>query len=288
MTRSARLLFALALPAALAALGCPSQPAVVVVAPSPSAAPSTAASATSSATAAASPSPAPSVAAGFREDFDGPSLAPAVWSAFPQSGILHFDSGHLELINSSGTKNYPYLVTKNPIIPASGPWYFEMSFAVVTQGTPPSFSLDYLPADGPGDMPLTSPFMSTTTFYNALRMNFVTENGVKTYDGAKGNQPGAFHRLRVENDGQLNYRVIFDQTELGRFTSKRRPQKFWLGQNPPKDANIAVPSWQRLQLDYVAAGTLDTPDPATPEGPATGAASAATGAASPAPSPSAG
>ncbi|MDB5096804.1 MAG: hypothetical protein JWM80_1225 [Cyanobacteria bacterium RYN_339] len=257
------------LPLVLAAVlvaGCPSPqtvtPAVVpntvaaVCTPGPSVAPSATASAT----------PAPTE--GFRDDFDGTVLDPTRWASFPQSGIIRFENGKLDLLNTNNQKNFPYVLAKQAVFPASGPFFLEVAYTVVTGGTNISFSLDYLPAETPGEKPITKPFMSTTWFYNNLQFNFDTENGAPTFQGTKGYLPALPHRLRIENDGSTTYRVIFEQTEVGTFQSKRRPTRFWIGSNPVADLKAGA-VWPRIQVDYVAAGPLTAPDPANADGTAT-------------------
>jgi hypothetical protein len=223
--------------------------AATVCPPAPSAAPT------------ATPTP---VATGFRDDFDGPVLDPERWTSFPQSGIVRFEGGKLDLLNTANQKNFPYLLSKPNVIPASGPFFLEVSYVLISGGTAISLSLDYLPAEAPGEKPVTKPFMFTNWFYSSLQLNFDTENGAPVFYGPKGYAFNTPHRLRVENDGSSHYRVIFEQTEIGTFESKRRPTRFWVGANPVADLKTGA-NWPRLQLDYVAAGPLDAPDPATPD-----------------------
>ena len=256
--------------------GCPGNPGTTVT---PLAQPTSAPVATNSATPSpvvSSPTPTavPSDPLAFRDDFDGLVLNQDRWASFAQSGIIRFEAGKLDLLNTANQKNFPYVVSKQSIVPPTGPFFVELSYLLVSGGAPVSFSLDYLPADVPNEKPLTTPFMSTTWFYSHMKINFETEAGAPSFTGLKGYTFGTPHRLRLENDGSGNYRVIFDQTEVGTFHSKRRPTRFWVGTNPPADLKTGT-NWPRLQIDYIAAGVLLIPDPATPEGTASQAASPA-------------
>lgn len=231
-------------------------PAPVVPAASPEASPT--------ATPSVAPSPSPSPAAvGFRDDFDGAQLDDTRWLSFPQSGIIRLTGGKLELLNTAGQKDFPYLVTRDEIVPPTGPFFVEFSYTYLTLGAPVAFCLDYLPAAQPNEKPLTTPFMATAGFYGNLVLNFDTENGTQSFQGVRALSVGVAHRVRLECDGQQNYRAIIDQTEVGTFASKRRPTKFWIGTNPPKDQPTGQ-TWPRLDVDYVAAGPLASPDAATP------------------------
>jgi hypothetical protein len=202
---------------------------------------------------------------GFRDDFDGDALDGERWTSFAQSGIIRLANGKLDVLNTGGQKNFPYVVTKHNVIPSEGPFFVEFSYNVVTVGQQVSFQLDYLPAEQPNEKALTSPFMTTNWFYTSMRLIFDTESAPIQFQSKGGYGDNTFHRVRIECDGQRNYRVIFDQTELGTFQSKRRPQKFWLGTNPVKDVGAGV-TWPRLQVDYFEANALTTPDPALPAG----------------------
>jgi hypothetical protein len=220
------------------------------------------------------PSASPSAAAAsFRDDFDGPLLDQDKWASYPQSGIIRFEGGKLDLLNTPNQKNFPYLLARHAVIPATGPFFLETSYTLVSAGAAVSFCLDYLPAEAPNEAPLTRPFMSTSWFYHALKFAFETETGTQTFAGTDGATIGSTHRIRVENDGNTTYRVIFDTTELGTFQSKRRPTRFWIGANPVADLKGGT-TWPRLQIDYVAAGVLGAPDPATPAASPDAAASA--------------
>lgn len=236
----------------------------------PAAAPATACPVVSMAPATPVPTATPTPAgAAFRDDFDETNLDGSRWLSFPQSGLVRIQDGKLDSLNTGGQKNFPYLVTRDAIIPATGPFYFELAYQFISNGGQVSFSLDYLPAEAPNEKPLTTPFMVTSGFYDKLRMVFDTETTPQTIDGTKGIAAGP-HVLRIENDGNNTYRVVLDGAEAGTFTSKRRPTKFWMGQNPPKDlANGAT--WPRIELDYVAAGPLDAPAPASDAGASTAA-----------------
>ena len=213
------------------------------------------------ATPSATPTPAP---AGFRDDFNGSALDASRWLSFPQTGIVRVADGMLDVLNTPTQRNFPYVVTHDAVVPAEGPVFMELAYRYVTLGTNISFNWDFLPAELPNEKALTVPFMATNFVYTNMVLNFDTETGAATFQSAKAVAPSdAFHRLRLEFDGKDAWRVILDTTELGKFTSRRRPRKFWIGQNPPKDLTTGA-SWPRIQLDYVAAGPLTSPDPARP------------------------
>lgn len=199
---------------------------------------------------------------GFDEEFSGVTLDAAQWQSFAQSGVISVHDGLLDLVTSANVPNYPYVVTKADIIPQDGAFFFETKYNRLSFGAVPSISLDYLPASAPNVAPLTQPFMALGTHDSNLTLIFNLENGTKTYDIPNSATLNVAHRIRVENDGQGNYRVIVDETQIATFHSAYRPMKFWIGANPPKDRTPG--DWSRMTLDYVKAGLLTAPDPATP------------------------
>lgn len=212
------------------------------------------------------PQAAPSVAgstvsgSSFREDFDGTALDEARWKAFKQSGVVAVQDGKLEVLNSNGNSDFPYVVTRNDVIPATGPYYFEMAYTFLTPGSL-AFCLDYLPADSPAERPLTQPFMYTYMGTQDMKVRFAAEQKDVFATVVRGAELKKPHQLRVEFDGNRGYRVIANGAEILVFESARRPSKFWLGY--PKDQPKPV-AWGRVQVDYIEAGTLTAPASAKP------------------------
>ena len=208
------------------------------------------------------PAPGASASAGFepgvffRDDFDGTALDASRWNAFAQSGIILVRDGKAELLNTGKQVNFPYVVMKENQLPKEGPFYVEWSYEFFATGAI-AFALDYLPPDKPGEEILTQPFLRTANVHGNMRFYLTLEKGVQTFDAPLGYKEGAPHRVRLECDGKDNFRLLFDQYEVGSFTSSRRPLKFWVGQYPVKDS--AATLWPRVALDYVTAAVLTTP-----------------------------
>lgn len=213
-----------------------------------------------------SPSPAQDPSVYLQDSFEGASLREDVWSSFPQTGLIHVRDGRLELLNTGRKPNYPYVVTKNRIIPESGPFYFEVTYEILARGANVNLALDYLPAPAPGEAALTEPFLRAKDFYRDLRMALKTESGEKVYTGKGGYDLGGPHTLRLENDGAGHYRVILDQVELGTFESQRRPQKFWVGPYPLKDATPST-DWAHVAIHSITSAHMTTPASAAPVSP---------------------
>jgi hypothetical protein len=218
-----------------------------------------------------SPEPAGSVAPSadplsgtqFRDDFDGTVVDEAKWKLFQRSGLSFVKEGRLELLAAGSQPNYPYLLTRENIIPEAGPFYFEFAYEFLAFGRAGIvFALDYLPAESPDEEALTTPFMLSTGFYANIRNTFKLESGNKALDGKNGWTLKQRHVLRLEGNDAGQYRLIHDGFEVGTFESKRRPMRFWLGASNFK--NVAATSWPHLAIDHVAAGTLSTPMPASP------------------------
>lgn len=214
---------------------------------------------------AVTPSPSPSLDPTVRlhDTFDGTSLNDNLWAGYPQRGQILMRNGRLELFTTGRTPNYPYLLTKQRIAEDSGPFYFELTYELLAAGAGAFLGLDYLPAPAPGETALTDPFMRARDNYTDLRMYFATEKGVVDYNCKDGYKVGTPHTMRVEFDGTTNYRVIFDGVEAGTFVSKRRPEKFWVGNYPLKDTP-ATSDWPHLALHEVKSGYLASPAPAVP------------------------
>lgn len=210
---------------------------------------------------AATPTPDPTVY--LRDAFDGTALNEDTWTHFEQSGHMEVRDGRLEMFNTGRMPSYPYLLSKQRITDDSGPYYFELTYELLAKGANANFGLDYLPAPAPGEAALTEPFMRARDAYTDLKMYFKTESGEKVFTGKDGYKVGAPHTLRVEFDGTTTYRVIFDGFELGTFASKRRPQKFWVGNYPLRSVTPNT-DWPHLALHAVEAAYLVTPASAAP------------------------
>lgn len=200
---------------------------------------------------------------GFHEHFEGSALDPAHWVALPQGGVLNVGDGQLDMFVTAPARSFPYIVTRNPVVPATGPFYVEWVYAVPTSGSgQTTFGLDALPPMGVGDA-----VSATHTFNTQWRYSSIVcyVEGQEVGLAAKAfNTPG-FHDMRVEVDADNNLRVIFDhgQVAVAR-TIKKRPTRFFVGGYPLlKSSDKALP-WPRVQLKSVDAGVLDKPDPATP------------------------
>ena len=205
--------------------------------------------------ASATPTPAATAPAGpFRDDFEGDRLNPDVWSAFEQTGVIAVRQGMLEVLNAGTQPNFPYIVTRHDVIPPAGPFYFEISYKLVTAGKNVAFCLDYMPAAAPGEESLTEPFMRTEASADQMKVYFDLEQSDYTATIQAGYSSDALHTLRLEGDGKNNYRLLHNGQEVGVFSSTRRPQKFWLGTYPQTDKRPGV--WPRVTIDHVAAGTL--------------------------------
>jgi hypothetical protein len=199
----------------------------------------------------------------FVDDFSGASVDATKWQVYQQTGLVLIREGRLEILNAGNQPNFPYIVSKNAIIPSDGPVFFEMNFQYFASGAPVSFNLDYYPPEAPGKEGLTVPFMTTAPVATALRMTFRTEDGEKVASTPLGvlSTASGPHTFRVEYSG-TTYRVIIDNTELTTFESKRRPVKFWIGNYPNKD--VPATAWPRIAIDYVKAGVLTAPASAMP------------------------
>jgi hypothetical protein len=259
MTQRATRLLALVALVGAAAWGCHSDPNVIVAPPTtPSLRPS--GTPAPSASPLISPSPSPSVGLdglAFRDDFMTSPLDTSRWNYHAQSGIIQVNKGVLDVLNAGAQKNFPYIVTRENIIPPVGAWFFETEYQYVSGGAWASICLDFLPNDEPNQKALTQPFMTTQQNDSDLKIAFDTESKPQSFTAPKGATAGTFHRLRVECDSNQTYNVLYDNVVLGTFSSKRRPQKFWIGANPPTDLTTAV-NWPRIQFHYVAAGPLIT------------------------------
>lgn len=199
----------------------------------------------------------------FRDDFDAAALDETKWKFYQRSGLSIMKEGRLELLVAGTAPNFPYLLSRQGIIPEAGPFYFELAYEVKTTGrNTVSFGLDYLPAESPEDEALTAPFMRTQPFYANLRTIFKLEGGDKAFEALGGHTIGKPHVLRLEGNDAGQYRVIHDGFEVATFESKRRPTRFWVGNYPLK--STTANSWPHMAFDYVAAGTLSAPQAASP------------------------
>lgn len=221
--------------------------------------------ATPSQEAVSTPTPGPSQAPGvfFRDDFDGNVLDEQKWKQFQRNGVAIVRSGSLEMLTAGNQPNYPYVLSRQDIIPETGPYYFETTFSYkVGAANQPFMALDYLPAESPDEEALTTPFMRVFGYANRVRAVFKLENGERTADAPNQAVVNHPYVLRVEFDGDRGYRYILDGVELASFESKRRPKRYWIGSYPFKDITPGV--WPHLLIDYVAAGVLVTPASAQP------------------------
>jgi hypothetical protein len=211
------------------------------------------------------PTPGPSQAPGvfFRDDFDGNALDEQKWKIYQRAGVSLVRDGKLELLTSANQPNFPYLLSRTDIIPETGPYYYESSFAYKAGANyQPIIALDYLPAEAPNEEALTTPFMRSFGHANRVRTVFKLENGEKVVDAPAQAVLNHFYVTRLEFDGQSRYRFILDGVELATFESKRRPKRYWFGSYPFKD--VAPGNWPHMLVDYVAAGVLTAPASAAP------------------------
>jgi hypothetical protein len=220
----------------------------------------------------------------FRDTFDGSSLDERRWVSVPQSGVINVANGVLELLNTRGTRNFPYVVTKNPIMPPEGAFYVEWSYKVLVPGsTGTTFGLDAAPPVAVGDAVPVAPAFMTSWFYADMAAS-VEGQGIGL--AKLGYAPAGFHRVRVEVDANNSCRLIFDGGQVGQaVTIKKRPTRFYIGSDHLL-TDVAPTSWPRLQLKYLESGPLTTADPATPPPPPTPGPTAAP--ATPKPSATAG
>lgn len=197
--------------------------------------------------------------ADFVEEFSGPTLDEAKWQLVKQAGLTLFEDGRLQMLSAGTKPTFPFLATRDVIIPQDGPFFFELKYQYLSNGAPVSFNLDYYPPEQPNMDGLTIPLMRTMPVATAMRMIFHTETGepfVDTGLDAYLSTTGP-HTMRVEFDGTETYRVLFDNVERGTVTSKRRPRKFWVGNYPNR--TTAGQSWPHIALDYLKAGVLAAP-----------------------------
>lgn len=197
----------------------------------------------------------------FRDDFNGTAVDTSRWRAYAQSGVILVRDGKLELLNTGKQPNFPYVVMKDNALPKQGAYYVEFNYEFLASGNV-SFTLDHLPPDSPGQESLTTPFMRTGNVRGDMRVYFDIEKDDPVYTIPDAYEEGASHKLRLECDGQNNFRLFFDQFEVGSFTTERRPLKFWVGQYPLRDVNPTL--WPRLTMDYVACGVLSSATSAAP------------------------
>ena len=197
---------------------------------------------------------------GFRDEFEGEALDSGRWDAGAQKGLITVAEGHLDLLGTGIATSFPYVVSAQPIVPEQGPFFVEWSYKVVGGGALPEFVLDASPPRLPGDALAAAPFFKTGPFYAAKR---IVVEGRVVGDGAKGVTIGLEHVFRVEWDAKDFVRVIFDHGQIGAAAlAKKRPKHFYVGPEALKDGTAIT--WGRIQINYVAAGPLTTPDSATP------------------------
>jgi hypothetical protein len=236
------------------------QPLVGTFASAPAALPYTAPPGSTPTPGAAAGDPEASGAAAFKDDFNGNSLDSGVWDSGSQAGLIQVSGGYVDLLATGSAKSFPFLVTARPVIPEEGPFFVEWRYKVVGAGALPVMAIDQAPPRHPGEALSAAPFFSSGSFYKAGRFYF---EGHYVGDGANGVALNSEHKLRVEVDGNNKARLIFDGGQLGQaLPVKQRPKHFYTGPNALKDG--AATTWGRLQLDFVAAGALTSPDPATP------------------------
>ncbi len=170
----------------------------------------------------------------------------------------------LDLASPGVTWDFPLVIANGEILPAEGPWYFEISYKALTVGRPLGFQLDFLPPEGPDDQGVSQPFMNGLWFQTDLVFAFRSETTNNLAMIQRGTlKPNTPHRVRIESDGVEKYRGIIDTTEYLTFPSKRKPRRFWMGDYPNKP--VGATNWARIQIDYVEVGVLSEPDPATPK-----------------------
>lgn len=231
----------------------------------PSASPSTAASDMPSASPSTGASAGPSLAPGvlFHDDFDGTELDSARWTSFEKSGIVRVKDGVLDILVPGSSRDCPLILANGDIIPAEGPFYFELSYTAKTVGRPLGFHLDYLPPLAANDPGLTLPFLQSS-YYQANLIFALWGEAEKGAMFPKGNlRVDIPHRLRIERDENKRWRGIFDKTELTTLNAARQPRRFWIGEYPNKPLGSPT-AWARMQIDYVEVGVLVEPDSATP------------------------
>ncbi|MDB5102230.1 MAG: hypothetical protein JWM80_6651 [Cyanobacteria bacterium RYN_339] len=215
----------------------------------------------------------------FRDDFSGDGLDSGVWDSGAQAGLIQVGSGYLDMFTAGNAKSYPFVVTARPIVPEQGPFFVEWRYKIASGGQQPATALDAAPPRKLGDSMPTAPFFYATTFYTSRRFYF---EGHYVGDGVKGLALNTEHKVRVEVDANDKARVIFDGGQIGQAIAvKKRPKYFYSGPDALKDGTAIA--WGRLQLDFVAAGVLNVPDPATP--PPVAPAPTAKPAATPTPKP---
>lgn len=206
-------------------------------------------------------SAAPSGGLGFRDDFDGQTLDESHWISFQQSGLITLKDGQVELLNTGRQPNFPYMLSRSSVIPQDGPWFLEIKFSYLMLGAV-SFALDHLPAEAPGEEALTKPFLLVTSRSKFTFTADIEGNTDPTTFSPEVVEANKDYLLRVEGDSQGHNRVILDGREVLLFETTRRPSRFWIGQNPPKD--VAPQTWPRILIDYVATGVLAAPASAEP------------------------
>ena len=199
----------------------------------------------------------------FREPFDGTVLVPDRWVAIAGPGVLAVANGVLDVAVPEAAAAYPYLVTRQPVVPLTGPYFAEVTYKVLGTGNGrTAFGLDVAPPLAKGDPVPPAPVLRAAW---VLANMAVTIEGVTNQVAVGAFASGPAHTFRVEVDAAGKLRAIVDHRQLGQAVLvHKRPTRFYLGANPPLVDQAPTSTWPRLQLDAVAAGPLGSPDPATP------------------------
>lgn len=198
----------------------------------------------------------------FRDDFSGTSLDDARWYSLEQTGVIQVAGGVAELLNTGSAANYPYIATRQAIVPAAGPFYVEFSYKCQSSGSQIAFGLDAAPPLAPTDPVPATPFFYTNWVYDKMA---VAVEGALVGSVPNSLGAGKGHTVRIEVDANGMARVIADHAQYGQAVKmKHRPTRFFMGPWPLFKDLAKPASWPRIDLDYVEAGPLTNPDVATP------------------------
>lgn len=213
----------------------------------------------------ASKSPRPSsggaVGGFFRDDFNGPEIDQERWAALELDGVMMIRNGRLWMVGGA-TMNYPRLVSRVEVLPASGPRFLQLEYEFLSVGQPPSFCLDYLPAVDEKEIGAEKPYFWTKGFYSSLELR-ASPFEIPAMGPEGSGEPGKPHVFRVEIDAANTYRFIVDDREiLVQKGPARAPRNFWIGNliHKPGDGIVMA----RMAIDKFETGVLTTPAVATP------------------------
>lgn len=228
------------------------------VGPPPSASPSVPVQvSTPSPTAQSSPE-APPIGLGiaaprFEERFAGPNLNPEVWTALLGPGKQSLGPQGMRLYVEGRQTAFPYVYTRQAVVPQQGPWAVEWSFHLGSITSRQFMVLDYLPPEG-FDSPTQSPhFIAVGRVNETIRVSGPVLGGVFFSEAMTTD---AYHTFRVEGDGKASASIFIDGKAFrAPFKVVFPPLRFWVGSTPPNNTNFQ--DWGEIRLKHLVAGRLE-------------------------------